>query len=79
MTFKATVEQDAVAVLEQMPEVDGKGMVVPAEIKFATFRRGVGTFFKEFPEFRAKLQINEVLAMTQSESEGNLTITLAFR
>lgn len=74
---KVQVEQEAVGLTERANEAGQEP--VPAEIKFATFRRGAGTFFREFPMFRESLRIRQLVGMTQSESDGNLTLTIAYR
>ncbi len=66
MTFKAVTEQDAVGVLQ-------------TGVKIITFRRGAGVFFKDFPEFIARHPIGEVVSMCQSESDGSITLSIAYK
>lgn len=67
---KTHVVQEVVGVQE--PERTG-------DIRIATFRRGAGIFFRDFQQFMATLKIHEVCYMCQSESDGNITLTIAYR
>lgn len=66
MTFKVAVDQDAVAEATKV-------------VKIATFRRGAGVFFKDFPIFVENLKIQQVISMCQSESDGHISLTIAYR
>jgi hypothetical protein len=79
MTHKVRVEQEAVGDQETKILTDGSAAALPAEIKIATFRRGMGVFFRDFPAFRQSLKIRQLISMCQSESDGNITLTVAYR
>lgn len=51
----------------------------PPRVKFAMIRRDPSTLFSELPAWLNTLNISEVLSHQQSESNGNLTVSLFYR
>jgi hypothetical protein len=64
MTFKPAVVQEA--------------QMEMGTVKIATYRRGAGKFFEDMDKFWADKKIKQVISMAQSESEGNITLTIAY-
>lgn len=63
--FKVRVQQEA-----EMP--------VTAGVMLATYRRGAGQFFSQFEDFWKEKNIGKIVSMAQSESDGNITLTIAY-
>lgn len=76
-TFRGNQAAQEALYVEQQNEVAGSGRTIP--LKVLTFRRGSGTFFSEFQRFMETLQVKEVIQMSQSESDGNITLTMVYR
>ncbi len=76
-TFRGNMAAQEAIYVEEQNEVAGTGRTAP--LKILTFRRGAGTFFNEFQRFMEMMQVKEVLHMTQSESDGNITLCMVFK
>ena len=64
-TFRDVAPQDASATM--------------GESKVFFFRRGAGEFALAFANAVSKLQVKEILSVTQSESDGNISLTMIYR
>ena len=76
-TFRGNQAAQEALYVEEQNEVAGTGRTAP--LKVLTFRRGSGTFFSEFQRFMEQLQVKEVLHLAQSESDGNVCVTMVYR
>lgn len=75
---KVSVQQEAVAEATHAGPT-AEAPRVRANVRFATLRRSSSTFFIDFRAFMEALEIHEVVSMAQSESEGFVTFTIAYR
>lgn len=64
------------AVFGQFIEQQTKGK---GQIQAAIYRKAQARFNQDFPGWLKDLNVQEIVSVTQSESDGNITITLFYR